>query len=322
MEHDTTIPVIAVDDLMSDRAATAVMQGASGSGFLTLSGVDTYFGTAPLRRSMLDFFAAGQEAKARTLRHKYDPSKTSVYRGYFPSEPEKKAFLEGFDIGPDIADPARAGDGSDPLTESTPRPGIPGWDEAAGGYYRAMEALGFALARTILKGLGTEEGLAARLFAGSISTLRLLRYPPYAAEQLPADLRLPRPGGSTRYVMTREHADSGFITLLWQDGTGGLQAKLPDDGWRDVPPAEGGLVVNFGQMLDDWSGGRIKATPHRVLGSLCERISVPFFFEPAVNAVITPLAPGRGQPFVYGDFLWSRMVRFPNFHGVERKPAA
>ena len=322
MESETTIPVIAADDLMAGRAATAVMEGATGSGFLTLSGVDSYFGTGALRRSMLGFFTAGPEAKIRTLRHKYDPSKSNVYRGYFPSEPEKNALLEGFDIGPDIADPARAGDGSDPLTEPTPRPGIPGWDEAVSSYFQAMEALGFALARTLLKGLGAQERLAERLFTNSISTLRLLRYPPYAAEQLPADRRLPRPDGSTRYVMTGEHTDSGFITLLWQDDTGGLQAKTPDDSWRDVPPADGGLVVNFGQMLGDWSGGRIKATPHRVLGTLGERISVPFFFEPAVDAVIAPLTPGRGQPFVYGDFLWSRMVRFPNFHGVERKPAA
>jgi isopenicillin N synthase-like dioxygenase len=123
--------------------------------------------------------------------------------------------------------------------------------------------------------------------------------------------------------MTKPHTDSGFVTLLWQDGTGGLQAQAPDGGWVDVPPDEGGLVVNFGQMLGDWTGGRIRATPHRVLGGRAERASVPFFFEPAVDAVVAPLfSEEGGESFVYGDFLWARMTSFVNFHGVERKPAA
>lgn len=89
--------------------------------------------------------------------------------------------------------------------------------------------------------------------------------------------------------------DSGFVTLLWQDGTGGLQAEAPE-GWIDVPPAADGLVVNFGQMLSDWSVGRIRATRHRVLGGTAERTSVPFFFEPGVNAVIEPIT-GLGEQF-------------------------
>lgn len=53
-----------------------------------------------------------------------------------------------------------------------------------------------------------------------------------------------------RIVMTPAHTDSGFVSLLWQDGTGGLPAKGPD-GWIDVPPAADGIVMNFGQMLSD-----------------------------------------------------------------------
>ncbi len=318
----TTIPVITVDALIEGRAQDAVMQGATGSGFLTLSSVDDHFGTGELRRRMLGFFSAGPEPKARTLRNKYDPSRRNVYRGYFPAEPEENALLEGFDIGPDIVDPTRAGDGSDPLTESTPRPGIAGWDEAAAAYYRAMERIGFVLTKTIMAGLGAEEDLVERLFTGSISSLRLLHYPTYPPKAFESKRRVTTDDGTTRYVMTGQHRDSGFVTLLWQDGTGGLQAMTPDGAWLGVPPADGGLVVNFGEMLGDWSGGRIKATPHRVLGGLSERFSVPFFYEPAVDAVIEPLTPGTGEPFVYGDFLWSRMVAFPNFHGVERKPAA
>ncbi|MEM9370304.1 MAG: 2OG-Fe(II) oxygenase family protein [Pseudomonadota bacterium] len=315
------IPVIPADRVLAGSADREIMAGAEGSGFLTLSGVDAALDLAPLRDGMLGFFQADNAVRWSVVRHKYDPSSPHIYRGYFPPEGNGRSLLEGFDIGPDIADPARAGDGSDPLTEPTPRPDLPGWAEAAGDYYTRMAGLGDAITRALFRALGADEALAARYFDRTISTLRLFRYPPLDRFDIPAERHLLQEDGTTRYVMAGRHTDSGFVTLLWQDTTGGLQAES-HVGWIDVPPADGGLVVNFGQMLEDWSGGRVRATPHRVLGGLTERFSIPFFYEPAVDAVIEPLVPGRGQPFVYGDFLWERMVRFPNFRGVTRRPAA
>lgn len=47
------------------------------------------------------------------------------------------------------------------------------------------------------------------------------------------------------------HADWGFLTLLLQDGTGGLEALPPrTHEWVDVPPVDGALVVNVGEMLE------------------------------------------------------------------------
>jgi isopenicillin N synthase-like dioxygenase len=315
------IPVIPVADVLAGRADAALIEGGTRSGFLTLAGVDRELGLAQARARMLGFFAQPEEGKCEVLRNKYDPSRPNVYRGFFPCEPEKGALLEGVDLGPDVADPARCGDGSDPLTEPTPIPSLPGWREATAVYYTALEGLGRALVAGLVRGLGGDPGRAVRLFDGSISTLRMLHYPARPASAMPDDRKVETTRG-TRWVMTKPHTDSGFVTLLWQDGTGGLQARGPDGEWIDVPPAEGGLVVNFGQMLNDWTGGRIRATPHRVLGGLAERFSVPFFFEPAVDAVVAPLFPAQGgESFVYGDFLWSRMVSFTNFHGVVRKPA-
>ena len=91
------------------------------------------------------------------------------------------------------------------------------------------------------------------------------------------------------------------------------------EGW--VPT----LAVNFGNSFERWTGGRIKATPHRVLGSGRPRFSIPFFFEPRADAVIAPL-PLAGiepfQPFLYGDHLWATTTRFVEFQGLEnlRKP--
>lgn len=319
------IPRIPIADVLDGRADDAIMAGAAGSGFLTLSGVDAALGLAEARQTMLGFFRAPEPVRAATVRHKYDPAKRNVYRGHFPHTPETGAMLAGFDIGPDLVDPSRATGFADPLTEPTPLPDIPGWAEAAATYYAAMTRIGDALNRAVLRGIGADEALAHRLFARSIASLRLLHYPPTAPEMFGPDRRVTRADGSEAFVMTQAHTDSGFVTLLWQDGTGGLQAKNAAGDWVDVTPDTGGLVVNFGQMLNDWTCGRVKATPHRVLGGLAERHSVPFFYEPAVDAVIEPLFPDEApeaRPFVYGDFLWQRIQKFPAFAGVDRRPAA
>ena len=137
--------------------------------------------------------------------------------------------------------------------------------------------------------------------------------------------RIPRCGwssrGQRRYLVGAPHTDSGFVTLLAQDGVAGLQARSRAGQWLDVPPLEGTLVVNFGQVLEQWSAGRIRATEHRVLGSGRERFSIPFFYEARADATIAPLPldrPDLFTPFEYGDFLWNRMTSFVEFHGMER----
>ena len=314
------IPRIRVEDVLAETADAQIRKGAAEAGLLALTGVDATLGLDGPRKEMLRFFGAGADARSRTLRNKYDATRPNVYRGFFPAEPQRNAMVEGFDIGPDVADPMVADDGGDPLTEPTPDPGIPGWRESAAIYHRTLGRLGTTLTRSLLRGIDADAAVADKLFERGNSTLRLLRYPPTRSEHFGSDRRID--GFEDRFAMTKRHTDSGFVTLLWQDATGGLQAET-SEGWVDVPPEPGGLVANFGQMLEDWSGGRIRATPHRVIGGAEERYSVPFFLEPAVDAVIAPLFPDSGRKaFVYGDFLWERMVSFPNFHGVKRRPAA
>ncbi len=115
-----------------------------------------------------------------------------------------------------------------------------------------------------------------------------------------------------------------MLTLLHQDRTGGLQAKNAAGRWIDVPPRPGTYVVNLGTVLQRWSRGRFRATPHRVLGRGEERTSVPFFFEPAVDAVIEPIPAEMGAreadedlvPVRYGDLLVHLMQRFVETRGV------
>jgi isopenicillin N synthase-like dioxygenase len=68
--------------------------------------------------------------------------------------------------------------------------------------------------------------------------------------------------------------------------------------WHDVPPQDGALIVNIGELLEWATDGYLRATVHRVIAPAegSERISVPFFFNPRLDAVVPRLdiAPEYG----------------------------
>ena len=59
--------------------------------------------------------------------------------------------------------------------------------------------------------------------------------------------------------------------------------------WVDVPPQSDVLVINTGRVMEIISNGRSLATYHRVLFTPnTERVSIPFFLAPNVDAKIFP----------------------------------
>ncbi|TVT97122.1 hypothetical protein EJB05_57645, partial [Eragrostis curvula] len=90
-----------------------------------------------------------------------------------------------------------------------------------------------------------------------------------------------------RTMGTTGHSDPSFLTVLLQDGIGGLQVHVDDDdndggdgGWVDVPPVHGALVVNIGDFLQLVSTDRFKSVEHRVLAmAVGPRISMACFFK-------------------------------------------
>ena len=56
----------------------------------------------------------------------------------------------------------------------------------------------------------------------------------------------------------------GFLTILKQDNSGGLQVKSRNGDWIEAPPVENSFVINIGDMLQLWTHNIYKATPHRV----------------------------------------------------------
>ena len=77
-----------------------------------------------------------------------------------------------------------------------------------------------------------------------------------------------------------------MLTLLWvEPGKGGLQVER-DGEWVDAPSVPGAFVVNIGELLEYATQGYLIATNHRVISPQYpdDRISVPFFFNPALDA--------------------------------------
>jgi isopenicillin N synthase-like dioxygenase len=327
------IPVVEVGPLfdadtsgwrLPDRELSAA---ARDTGFLCIRGLPgdatpTAVGTARL----LAIFGLDDAQKCRLYRRKFAPQNPNIYRGWFPLQPGNLTSKEGIDIGADVAHGPGITAPGDPLRERTPLPEddrLPGWRTAVATYYLAMERVAEALMRSLARSLGLRQHYFDDSFRQGLSTLRLIRYPPRDAAELatvtdPAVWVDSQPTG--RYLVGAPHTDSGFLTLLAQDAVGGLQARSQDGRWLDVPPLVGTLVVNFGQVLEQWSAGRIRATEHRVLGSTVERFSIPFFYEARADALIAPLPidpPTRFAPFRYGDFLWKRITSFVEFRGME-----
>lgn len=320
-------PLFAPPSPQRNAADAAILAAARDAGFMTIGGLPSW---APVdaagRDALLRVFDLPESETRRLWRQKFAPDHSNVYRGWFPLQNGAETYKEGIDLGPDIAYRRPRAATADPLCEATPLPPeeiLPGWRAAAGNYYRAMERVAAALMRALARGLGLPEMHFDAVFAGGISTLRLIRYPlrpPESMLGIAEHLLWVEHGGSRHYMLGRAHVDSGLVTLLAQDGVPGLQARAANGEWVDVPPKEGALAVNFGKLLERWTGGRIKATEHRVIGMGRERHAIPFFYEPRADAVIAPL-PLSGvepfAPFAYGDHLWSTMTQFVEFRGLE-----
>ena len=86
------------------------------------------------------------------------------------------------------------------------------------------------------------------------------------------------------------HKDSGFVTVLLQDETAGLQVQ-GETGWIDAPPIEGSVVINVGEILELASNGYLKANVHRVVSppGAAERLSIAFFLGARLDATVPVL---------------------------------
>jgi len=194
--------------------------------------------------------------------------------------------------------------------------------EAFEKYIAAMLVLGDSLMSLFALALGLEKNCFRPFTSNSFWILRTIGYPPMHGSKatITDSARIKYESTSTQPrfypvgVSGGAHCDYGCLTMVNQsEGVCALQAQNIAGEWIDVPPIKETLVVNIGDMLSHWTGGQYKSTPHRILNNSDKyRVSVPFFFEPNYDAVITPI-PLNGQttttkPLIYGEYLVNKIT--------------
>jgi isopenicillin N synthase-like dioxygenase len=152
------------------------------------------------------------------------------------------------------------------------------------------------IAAGIALSLGLDEDFFRQFEGVELSDLRLVHYPPYseAVEGIEHGFG--------------EHVDYGFLAVLAQDEVGGLEVLNTDGDWLPARHIPGTFLVNVGLMMQRWTNDQYRATWHRVrLPGTVDRYSVPFFFEPAFDAVVEPLPictdPPHYQPIQFGPYV-------------------
>ncbi|MEO6653033.1 MAG: 2-oxoglutarate and iron-dependent oxygenase domain-containing protein [Ilumatobacteraceae bacterium] len=320
-----TIPTIDLSVFATGRqlpsteaVATAAMidEALREVGFLLVVGHGL---TGDVKDGLFDqmraFFASPNEVKDTIA-----IGKSPAHRGYVGMETEA---LEGaLGGGADAIGSASAGDLKETLdTGSEHGPNHP--EVAAGtplhgpnqfpdldGFRSAWEAYRVQIvesATRMQRGLAMALGLDAEFFGDqpgeTMYHLRLIHYPPM-------ERVTPEPG----QMGCGAHTDYGTLTVLADDGVGGLQVRQRSGEWTDVVVPDGALVVNLGDLMAIWTNDRWVSNPHRVVNPTgVDRYSSPLFVTPPFHLRIETLptcresdGSSRHQPLVAGPYLLSR----------------
>ncbi|EEH19253.2 hypothetical protein PABG_01572 [Paracoccidioides brasiliensis Pb03] len=305
-----------------------------------------------------EFFALPIEEKMKLSKRSFCKDNLNTYRGYFPTQPDlaNDNLKEGFEIGPKHHGPQSS------ISNGSTNPGNLKVNLSEPNVWLAPTIFPFrfkleqlhselqSLASTLLSlfaiALNKEADFFSPYLTDSLSTLRLLHYPPNANPKLNPSILQQETSpdadsdSDTVKLCCPPHTDSGILTLLHQDATGGLEVQDSDGKWIAAPYVPGSIVVNIGDLMAKVSGGRFVATMHRVRappatasspspgaddgmqqGLGMGRFSVPFFFEPgeecAVRSVDDDIDGGDGTgALVYGDHVKAKMKTWVEFQGL------
>lgn len=108
----------------------------------------------------------------------------------------------------------------------------------------------------------------------------------------------PQPDAKAGRQGVAAHLDFSLVTLTLQDDVGGLEVQRPSGEWVAVKPVPGALLVNVGELLQLVLGGRLVATPHRVVNPSASRsrFSIPVFINPSLTTRLWRALPRAPSP--------------------------
>jgi len=216
-------------------------------------------------------------------------------RGYFNDEFTKRKldWKEGYDFG----DRDNEIDGKSRWLEDEPE-----MKTVLSEYFNKMLILSSKILQAFAVGLGLQASYFDQFFGDNHTSFLRLNYYPICPDP-------------ERHLGISPHRDAGILTLLLHDEeVSGLQIfREKDEQWITVPSVPSTITVNIGDMAQVWSNNKYKAILHRVLANKDNtRISMPFFYNPSLNTVITPLNSNsdetRYSPISWRDYRKQRFM--------------
>jgi isopenicillin N synthase-like dioxygenase len=268
--------------------------GVEDVGFLTL------YNTGISKEQLTHVIAAYRHffLQDDAIKAAVDMSRTGANRGWGAAGAEqvdpmanpdyKQVFDCGFELAKD--DPLRRAELS--VYGDNLWPDLPDFHETIQVYYAQALTVSMDILRAIAFVLGEDESYFDAAFSRPMALLRGNYYPPR-----------PDWAGDKDFGIAA-HTDYGCLTLLASDGVKGLEVETADNEWLAVDAPLGEFVINFGEMIEMWTAGRVKATLHRVVGTGEERISVPMFFNPNHDTNVAP--PAADYVIEAGDHMKKR----------------
>lgn len=228
----------------------------------------------------------GSITKSSSVNNNTKPNINEAYfigRDRAPDDPEVVARLKlrGMNQWPDEAD-------------------LPNFRANTTAYVNAMTDLGHKMVQAYAVALGLRAEHFDDAFVAPRTTLRLTHYP--AVEVL-----------EDNEFSIAPHTDNSFMTLLPQSAVKGLTIRLANGEWFEAPLIDNTYMVNTGDMLQHWSNGRFKSTPHYANNSApVARYAIPFFFGPNPDALLECLPtctdeanPPKFEPISAHDYsVW------------------
>ena len=321
----SSLPIVDLSILSSSSPSESDLEALSNqlhnvfatTGFAYLTNPPLSFSHDDVFNLAGEFFSIKNHEKMKLAKKTFVKANKNTYRGYFPPQPGQLDNLkEGFEVGPPTA--PKQGNTGVSQKFNLAEPNVwPREDIFIRGrarlekLYGELQSLSSTLLSLLAVSLDQPVDFFSNYLGDSLSTLRLLHYPPQTSNRSPQ-------AGEVNLCCT-PHTDSGILTLLHQDPTGGLEVLNASGDWVPAPYVPNSLVVNIGDLLAKVSGGRFVATMHRVRtneGGASRsdgmgRFSVPFFFEPGENCLVRSI--DGGESVVYGDHVRKKMGTWVEF---------
>ena len=267
------VPVVDLDD------DAGIVTALSDIGFVAVRGHGVPLqDLAAMRRLLVDLFTIDDETKDR-LTITRDDYRGFIPIGYFTPNRDKGAFVdayEGYKMHWEcpLGHPVR---GECELYGSNRWPDeLPDMPGVVASWWVAMDTLSGRIIDALAAAVGMDADVLARAMDAPLTNTTLLHYLPHQADD-------PSPG-------FHAHKDITVVTILDPDPVGGLEVRTRDGEWLEAVCPPDALLVNVGDLLEVWSGGRLVSTPHRVSNPPgVERYSAPFFVVPNHLVVVKPL---------------------------------